>query len=874
MDINPSLEKSGWTVCRLSKNAQAPPARHLAIEEYSVNSGFADYALCIDGQIVGIIEAKRKALDPQEALRQAERYAGDIPGLPFVYSTNGVEIWFRDLRFPHSYSRKISGFHPPSALREMLDRESFFRNENPFAALKKNKDLRDYQHRANLDIEAAILQGKRRMLVAMATGTGKTFMAVNEIYRLMKTGMAGRVLFLVDRRALAAQAVQSFASFEPEPNLKFDQIYEVYSQQFQKDDFDEEKKFDVQVLPRDYLTNPQPKHAFVYVCTIQRMTINLFGREGMMPTVDDEGDAEADELLDIPLHAFNVIIADECHRGYTSREISVWRNTLDHFDAIKIGLTATPAPHTTAYFDEIVAEYRYEDAVREGHLVDWERVDIHSDVRTRGMLLTQGEMVELVNVQSGGRRYDSLDDELPVDVTQIERLATSPDSNLKILEELKKYAVEHERIYHRFPKTLIFAANDVPHRSHADYLVNKARIVFGRGDDFVQKITGKVDRPLQRIREFRNREKIGVVVTVDMLSTGVDIPDLEFIVLLRPLKSRILFEQIIGRGTRKSDNLPDKSHFTVFDCFSGAILELFSGKTSISAVMPTAEPRTIAEIVEDIRQNRDRDYNINLLVKRLRRIDKEVSTEGRELFAGYVPDGDLGRFAGALPQLLLDDFTATMQLLRDPAFQQLLVYYPRPEKNFIIAHAVRDAVASERVIRTLDGQSYKPEDYLRAFRRYVEENREAIDAIGILLDRPQAWSVHALTELRNKLSAANEHFTVDRLQQAHRVQYKKALVEIISMVKHAAKDEEPLLTAPERVQRAFAKVTADQSFSADQQKWLDRIREHLIKNLSIEREDFDLIPIFTNFGGWNRADRDFNGTLDELIHKLNEAIAA
>ncbi len=96
------------------------------------------------------------------------------------------------------------------------------------------------------------------MLVAMATGTGKTFTMVNQVYRLMKSGVARRVLFLVDRRALAAQAVRAFASFEPEPGLKFDQIYEVYSQRFQREDFDEDEKFDPKVLPQSYLTNPKP----------------------------------------------------------------------------------------------------------------------------------------------------------------------------------------------------------------------------------------------------------------------------------------------------------------------------------------------------------------------------------------------------------------------------------------------------------------------------------------------------------------------------------------------------------------------------------------------------------------------------------------
>ena len=193
-----------------------------------------------------------------------------------------------------------------------------------------------------------------------------------------------------------------------------------------------------------------------------------------------------------------------------------------------------------------------------------------------------------MNPETGSKKMDILEDEREFDSSSVERDITSPDSNRKILEEIKKHALEHEERYGRSPKTLIFAANDLPHTSHADQLVDLARDVFGRGDAFVQKITGSptVDRPLQRIREFRNRPNPGIVVSVDMLTTGVDIPDLEYIVFLRPVKSRILFEQMLGRGTRKGEKFPDKSHFVVFDCFDGTLLEYFRQATAITAEEP------------------------------------------------------------------------------------------------------------------------------------------------------------------------------------------------------------------------------------------------------------------------------------------------
>jgi type I restriction enzyme R subunit len=879
--IDPKLRDGGWEVVPHDPQRALSACDGCAIEEYPTKNGPADYALCVDGKILGIVEAKKLSLGPQNVLTQAERYskgATDNPlqfgefHVPFLYSTNGEVIWHHDIRHPLNRSRQIPHFHTPQALAGRLGQVFEAACDRLLSAPNDHSRLRPYQVEANEAIESAIASRKRQMLVAMATGTGKTFTMVNEAYRLMKSGVGRRILFLVDRRALAAQAVRAFASFEPEPGHKFDQIYEVYSQRFQRDDLDAEDKFDPKVLPGPYLTDPQPGRAFVYVSTIQRMTINLFGRNAIFGLGDESIDDDAAQI-DIPIHAFDVVIADECHRGYTTAELSVWRQTLDHFDAIKIGLTATPAAHTAAYFRDVVFRYEYDRAVREGYLVDYDAVSIHSDVRMKGIFLKEGEKVGILDPASGAEQMDLLEDEREFSTAEIEEKVTSPDSNRKILEEIARYAAKHESQTGRFPKTLVFAVNDLPHISHSDSLTDIARDVFGRGDSFVQKITGRVDRPLQRIREFRNRKLPGVVVTVDMLSTGVDIPDLEFIVFLRPVKSRILFEQMLGRGTRKGERFVDKSHFVVFDCFGGTLLEYFRQATAITADMPALSTRTIVEVIEDIWQNRDRDFNIRVLVKRLHRIDKAMSGQAREMFAAHIPDGDVKKYAQALPQELREDFTGAMALLRHKGFQDLLMNYPRAARTFIKAYETQDTVTSALRIRD-NAREWKPEDYLTAFSRFVRENSDQIDAIGILLDRPRDWSADALAELRDRLKAAPEHFTDGNLQKAHQVQYKKALVDIISMVKHAARDAEPLLTSAERVGRAIAKITAGKTFTPEQKQWLDRIRAHLVANLSLDRKDFDIVPVFQNAGGWGRANKVFGGKLENLIQQFNEAIAA
>ncbi len=558
--IDKALQETGWNpIIDFADFAKGARHETFAVREYGTSEGPADYILFHKGRAVAAVEAKKLTLGPQNVLSQAQRYArGFADGefefgefcLPFIYSTNGEAIWFQDLREEASRSRQISKFHTPQALSEFLstDRSAALDwlarnpNDNPF--------LRQYQKEAIGAIEKSLSSGKRRMLLAMATGTGKTFVAISQIYRLLKSKAAKRVLFLVDRRALGAQAVGAFAAFEPEPRLKFDKIYEVYTQFFRKEDMPEDYKIDPRKIPPNYLTDPQPERTFVYVCTIQRMRINL-GKEGMFSEIPGESEIEedADRLL-IPIHAFDYVIADECHRGYTSTEEGKWRQVLDHFDAVKIGLTATPAAHTTSYFRDIVYRYDYERAVREGYLVDYDAVSIKSDITMKEMFLKEGEEVGVIDTATGKESFDVLEEEREYDTSDIEHKATAPDRNRKIVKEFAWYALQQEKELGHFPKTLVFAMNDLqPRISHADQLVDMLRDEFGRGDSFAEKITGSptVDRPLKKIRQFRNRPLAAISVTVDMLTTGVDIPKLENLVFLRPVKSRILFTQMLGR---------------------------------------------------------------------------------------------------------------------------------------------------------------------------------------------------------------------------------------------------------------------------------------------------------------------------------------
>lgn len=869
-----------WKIVHNSKVQDYSKLTNHAVEEYPTNNGPADYAFFVEGKLLGILEAKKVSVDPQNVLEQAKRYAKGVNngvstwqeyGVPFLYASNGEVIWHLDVRNEKNISRKISNFHTPSALVELFNRKSF--DETAFSDPNiENDKLRYYQSKAIEAIETGITDRKRAMLLAMATGTGKTFTLVSLIYRLLETKQFKRILFLVDRRALAAQAVREFGSFTTPVGNKFDQEYEVYSQRFQKEDFGDDEPFNPKVLPTKYLTDPDATKTFVYVSTIQRMTINLFGWENSFEQDKNDPDYEEDaEKLEtpIPIHTFDLIIADECHRGYTSKETAIWRSTLDYFDAIKIGLTATPALHTTAYFGKPIYRYSTEEAILDGFLVDYDAVKISSNILMNGAFLKEGEQVGVIDTDTGKETYDELEDEREFQTEEIERKITSPSTNQQIIEELAKYAYTHEKETGRFPKILIFAVNDLPFTSHADQIVKICKEVFNQGDDFAKKITGNpnVDRPLQRIREFRNRPNPKIVVTVDMLSTGVDIPALEFVVFMRPVKSRILWVQMLGRGTRLCPEI-NKEKFVVFDCFNGSLIEYFKNTTDFEIEAPEKEPLTIAQVIENIYQNIDREYFTKVLVKRLRRIEKNMSGEAREKFAMFIPEGDIGKFAAELPHKLKEDFSGTMKILKDPKFQKLLVDYPRAKRQFLVGYEIQDEVTSEKLI-----MGEKPADYLNMFMKFVKENPEHILAIKILLEKPKDWNTSALNELRERLTI--NKFPEKYLQEAHKLVYNKSLADIISMVKHAARKEEPIFTAEERVSIAFEKVVAGKPYTYDQLQWLGLIKEHLVQNLSIDENDFKEAPVFEQKGGLAKAKRIFGKEeLKKLIEEINYNIAA
>jgi type I restriction enzyme R subunit len=300
------------------------------------------------------------------------------------------------------------------------------------------------------------------------------------------------------------------------------------------------------------------------------------------------------------------------------------------------------------------------------------------------------------------------------------------------------------------------------------------------------------------------------------------------------------------------------------------LIEYFKDVSNFKFAPPGTPSVSVEEVIRRINNNEDRDYNVIVLVKRLRRIEKTMSSDARKEFAAYIPDGDVGMFATNLTKLLKRDFGGTMKTLNNKEFQKLLVSYKRPPTSFYIAREQEDTVFSEPVFSV--GDKYlKPAEYLIAFSNFVKERSTDIEAMKIVLEKPKGWNTQVLRDLRKLL--LQNHFQEADLRKAHNLVYHKSLVDIISMIKHASA-KEPLLSVNERVDKAIDKVFGDKILDSAQQEWITYIKEHLITNLTIEEDDLNEMPVFEHHGGLGRFKKLFKDEYKVLITEINAAIAA
>jgi type I restriction enzyme R subunit len=919
--IDAQLEECGWFV-QDSRQADFSAGRGVALREVRLYSGPCDYLLFVDRKPIGVIEAKKEGTTLSMVADQSTNYADNLPEYlaaesppPFRYESTGVETFFRDARDPHPRSRPVFTFHRPETLSGWAAEPDTLRGRlarMPEVAPLLTDGMRDCQIEAIHGLEQSFAQDRPRALIHMATGAGKTFTACASVYRLIKHAGARRILFLVDRSNLGEQARDEFARYRtPDTGRLFTELYNV-----------------------QHLTSPHIDDvARVTICTIQRLYSILRGEE-LAEGADDLSGAELVQALgatrsrdvvynpEVPIEKFDFIVTDECHRSI----YNLWRQVLEYFDAFLIGLTATPAPQTIAYFHQNrVAEYNHERAVADGVNVGYDVYRIRTRVTDQGGKVEKGLLIDHRSKASRAARQEVLAQDLDYMPTDLDRSVVVPDQIRTVLSAYRD-VVFTELFPGRvlLPKTLIFAKDD----SHAEDIVRICREVFGRGNDFCKKITyqskhpvtGKPVKSKEMIAEFRLSPTMRVAVTVDMIATGTDIKAIEVLMFLRDVRSRVYFEQMKGRGTRvltptdlqavSGAEARAKTHFVIID----AVGVCESDKTESRPLdrQPTVALKTLLQRVI-FAGGRDED-TLTTLASRLARLDRELDAGQRAQIANASGGQTPGTLAAALlrasdpdaiaahaagdPQA---DATSIPAAQYETARQELIAAacapFDKPALRETLENLKRETEQAIDIF-TLDEVSSQGFDraakekaagLVQSFRDYLEAHQAEIDALQILYSRPyrERLTEAMLKELEKKLRERNATWTEDRLWDAFLVTAPAKVsgrsqagrfADLVALVQFALERQPLLAPFADSVQERYEqwlqmKDEGGIVFTSEQRAWLGLIRDHIATSLSIETSDFDYAP-FTHRGGLGRAHQLFGAELPSLLDELNEALAA
>lgn len=881
--IDGQLAAAGWTVdsaeITFTKGARPQRGRNLAIAEWPTETGPADYALFVGLVPIAIVEAKRKHIDVSAALQQAKRYSRgfkpspevELPPanfgaqgefrIPFVFSTNGRPylrqlaeqsgVWFCDVRRSENLGHALDGWYTPEGLSALLQHD----DARAHAELARSPfdygfPLRPYQQRAILATEASIGEGQRAILLAMATGTGKTKTCIALIYRLLKAKRFRRILFLVDRSALGEQAANAFKDTRMERLQTFADIFGIKELEHQAPDDD----------------------TAVHLATVQGMVQRvLYPSEGTSPP---------------PIDQYDCIIVDECHRGYLlDRElsdtelsfrgyedyVSKYRRVLDYFDAVKVGLTATPALHTTQIFGAPVFTYGYREAVVDGYLVDYEPpIQLHTLLSDQGIAWKAGEEVKVYNTGRQQIELFKTPDEIKLKVEDFNRKVVTRSFN----EVVCAYLAEELEPTSR-SKTLVFCVSD----SHADMVVDLLKKAFADKygsveDDAVIKITGAADKPLQLIRRYKNERLPNVAVTVDLLTTGVDVPEICNLVFLRQVNSRILFDQMLGRATRLCDfgGTGAKDSFRVFDAVR--IFEAIGDMTAMKPVVvnPKISFSQLARELATLKDESATELARDQFLAKLQAKKRHLTDKNRQDFEAQA-GMPVQAFVQKLKAMSLADVSAWF--VQNPELGELLDRRSDgPERELFVSE---HADAFERAERGY-GKGKKPDDYIRAFNEFIKTQGNQIPALVTVLTRPRELTRAQLRELVLALDHAG--FTETNLASAWReLTNKDIAARIVGYIRQAAIGD-ALLPYAERVDRALqhllAHPPAGKPWSTPQRDWLKRIAAQTKANVLVDRsaiDDPDLI-FKREGGGFSRLDKVFNGQLQPVLDAFNDALWA
>lgn len=878
--IDEQLRKFGWEAdtnnLRYSKGTRPQKGRNLAIAEWPTDSvvgknGYADYALFVGLKLVGIVEAKKAAIDiPAVIDHQCKEYAKGIKAehkeyiinqwgaykVPFVFATNGRKylkqietksgIWCLDVRSGANAPKALQGWISPQGLMEQLEKDIAAANSTlqntPFDLLRDpdGLNLRKYQINAIEAAERAVIEGKQTVLLSMATGTGKTRTILGMIYRFIKSDRFKRVLFLVDRTALGEQAEDVFKEVKIEELMTLDSIYNI-------------KGLDEKEIDRE---------TKIHIATVQSLVKRILYPEGdTMPSVTD----------------YDLIVVDEAHRGYILDKemsesemlyrnqddyISKYRTVIEYFDAVKIALTATPALHTTEIFGKPVFNYSYREAVIDGYLVDHDAPhNIRTKLRVEGINYQKGEQLAIYDPVTGEVLNSAeLEDDMKFEIDSFNRQVITENFNRTVLEEIAwDFNPDGQG------KTLIYAVDD----NHADLIVKILKEIYAEGgvdNDTVMKITGSVaggnkKKISEAIKRFKNEALPKIVVTVDLLTTGIDVPEITTLVFMRRIKSRILFEQMLGRATRLCPSI-GKTHFEIYDPVG--VYESLQDVSNMKPVItnPSTSFEDLMKGLEVAATDEQLAYQIDLIVAKLQRKRRNVSKKALEQFAHLTGGKDLGVFAEHLNSSTIKEATAELLGHRE-AFSVLDKDRPHSKSPRIIDDHSDEVIDHTRGY----GEGQKPEDYLEAFKEFINNNMNAIAALRTVCTRPSELTREALKSL--KLELDRHDFTEKQLNSAWNEMTNQDIVaDIIAFIRQQALGS-ALVGHEQRVKHAFAKLRMNHEFNKTQLEWLKRIEKVLLEESVLDEQIFE-VGAFKNAGGFTIIDRRFGGKLREIMTELNE----
>lgn len=884
--IDKQLRLVGWEAdtskLRYSNGTRPVKGRNIAIAEWPVDSdvvdgGAADYALFIGENLVGFIEAKKwgKAV-ASEIDFQGKEYARCVRPedyslclgqwgeyhVPFIFTTNGRDyseqvktksgIWWLDLREKSNIPSALLGWMSPDGLWEKMKEDIEGKNERlqqlPFDFLRdpSGLGLRYYQLNAIQAAEKAIVEGKKSALLAMATGTGKTRTVLGMIYRFLKTERFRRILFLVDRTELGTQALDVFKEVKLEELMTLNEIYEIKGLE-------------------DATVEKETK---IHVSTVQGLVKRILycGDSDSRPAVSD----------------YDLIIIDEAHRGYifdkemSDTEIlfrdqrdyqSKYRYVVDYFDAVKIALTATPALHTTQIFGAPVYTYTYPEAVLDGYLVDHDAPHlISTELSREGIHFKKGETVTGYYPRTNVHSWE-LEDEMDFAVEQFNRRVITEAFNREVLKEVAHH-IDPEASKTQ-GKTLIYAVND----QHADLIVKILREIYaetGVSNDAILKITGSVangnkERIKKAIRRFKNEEYPSIVVTVDLLTTGVDVPSITNLVFIRRVKSRILFEQMKGRATRLCSEI-HKDHFDIYDCVG--VCEALKDVDTMQPVGVNPYV-TFVQLVDGLHKLNEEEHieaQVGQIIAKLRRKVQRIQKEEEASFNKHFAD----HAEGLTPQQFIEHIK---DLLTHVAKAELIEHRP------LFAWLDNVKIKGDPVLisnkpdggvqhtRGFGNGADTPEDYLEAFTRYISENRDEIAALSIVCTKPSDLTRASLKSLERALARAG--YTEQQLNTAlSQMSNAEITADIISIIRKQALGT-PLLNHEDRIRQAVNTLRKAHNFSKTEQNWLDRIEKYLLNETVLTVDTFNEAIQFKERGGFSALNKVFGNQLYELINELN-----